>query len=211
MEKILAMRKDLNDEFAKKEFDLAMANAQSEFPEIKKTKSVPTKTGQIAYSYAPIDSIVRQVRDILAKYKLSYSIKTEITETGVKSICIVRHIAGHSEQSEMEVPLGVKTGVMSDSQVVAAASTFSKRYAFMNAFGIMTAEEDNEEALKEKEATEGQVEASIMLLEKCMTMDALRKTWTGLAKEVKANKEVIKKANEIKSNIENENSQNATA
>jgi methylthioribose-1-phosphate isomerase len=33
--------------------------------------------------------------------------------------------------------------------VVAAASTFSKRYAFCNAFGIMTGDEDNEQVLKE--------------------------------------------------------------
>ena len=33
---------------------------------------------------------------------------------------------------------------MSDSQVVAAASTFSKRYAFCNAFGILTGDEDND-------------------------------------------------------------------
>jgi hypothetical protein len=47
----------------------------------------------------------------------------------------------------MEVPLGNKTQVMSDTQVVAAAITFAKRYAFLNEFGILTGDEDKEEIL----------------------------------------------------------------
>lgn len=209
MERFLAMRKELKAEWAKEQFDLSMAQAQGEFPEIRKTKSVKTKAGIVAYSYAPLESIISQVREILSKYKLSYTIKTETKagdgQTMVKSTVIVKHIAGHSEMSEMEVPLGNKTDIMSQSQVVAAAATFSKRYAFINAFGIMTADADNEEQLKD--ATPGQIEAAIMLLDKCMTMDSLKKVWSNFSKEIKANKEVIRHANEIKANIENENLQ----
>jgi len=51
----------------------------------------------------------------------------------------------------MEVPLGNKTSVMSQTQVVAAALTFAKRYAFCNAFGIMTGDDDNEKVISDKE------------------------------------------------------------
>ncbi len=146
MERLLKMRRELKAEFAKEEFDRAMANFQAECPEVRKTKSVRTKTGQIAYSYAPIETIVKQVREVLKRNGFSYSIQTETGDGKVKSICIVKHIAGHSEKYNMEVPLGNKTNVMSDSQVVAAASTFSKRYAFCNAFGILTGDGDDDGA-----------------------------------------------------------------
>jgi hypothetical protein len=70
----------------------------------------------------------------------------------VKVFCRVVHKLGHEEVSEMEVPLGAKTAIMSQSQQVAAASTFAKRYAFLNAFGIMTGDEDNDATTDHKEA-----------------------------------------------------------
>ena len=144
MEKLLSMRRELKAERAKEIYDEAMSGFQSECPVIKKTKSVRTKGGQVAYSYAPIDSIVNQVKKYLKKYGFSYSTQIISGKGVVKAVCIVKHLAGYSENYEMEVPLGTKTAVMSDSQVVAAASTFAKRYAFCNAFGILTGDEDND-------------------------------------------------------------------
>lgn len=144
MEKLLNMRRELKAEFAKEEYDRAMADFQSECPVIRKTREVRTKSGIVAYRFAPIDEIFSQTRDLLQKYGFSYAIQTVLSTQGVKSTCIVKHSAGHSESYEMEVPLGNKTDIMSNSQVVAAASTFSKRYAFCNAFGILTADEDSD-------------------------------------------------------------------
>ena len=150
MERLLAMRKDLKAEFAKELFDNAMAKLQGELPIIKKTKSVNTKAGVRAYGYAPLEEIAKQTKEIIQKNGFSYLIKTEMVKDekgiiiGVKSVCIAKHQGGHSEESPMEVPLGTKTDIMSQSQVVAAASTFSKRYAFCNAFGILTADDDTD-------------------------------------------------------------------
>lgn len=144
MERLLAMRRELKAEYAKEEYDKAMANFQADCPTIQKTKEVKTKAGVVAYRYAPIETIISQVKHLLKQNGLSYSIQTITGENKVKSICIVKHITGHSESYEMEVPLGNKTDIMSQSQVVAAASTFSKRYAFCNAFGILTGDEDTD-------------------------------------------------------------------
>ena len=210
MERILAMRKELKAEYAKEQFDKAMSAFQAECPEIKKTKTVKTKEGINAYSYAPIESIVRQVKGLLGKNGLSYSIQTKTLKdekggTLVKSICTAKHILGHSESSDMEVPLGYKTNVMSDSQVVAAASTFAKRYAFCNIFGIMTGDEDDEENLKGVS-----VQEAIDNFSRCMDIPQFNKAWASLPKELKANKEVIIYVKKIKENIANENLQNAS-
>lgn len=154
LDRLFTLQERYEANLAKKAFDKAMADFQGEVPVIKKVKrGGQTKTGQTAYMYAPLDSIVEQVQSLLKKNGLSYMIKIDIIvdekkETKVKATCIARHYLGHSEESTMEVPLGAQTGVMSQPQVVAAASTFAKRYAFQNAFGIMTGDEDNENALK---------------------------------------------------------------
>jgi hypothetical protein len=146
MEKLLSMRRELKQERAKEEYDRAMAAFQADCPTIAKTKEVKIRTGIVAYRYAPIESIVEQVRDILKKHGFSYSTNMELLGNGVKVSVKVTHAAGHSEITEMSVPLGNKTDIMSQSQVVAAAQTFAKRYAFCNAFGILTGDEDTDGA-----------------------------------------------------------------
>lgn len=150
MEKLLAMRRELKAEKAKEEYDRSMANFQTECPIIEKTKEVRTKTGAIAYKYAPIESIVAQVKEALKNNGFSYSTNMELKPTGVKVFVKVTHNGGHSEITEMEVPLGTQTNIMSSSQVVAAAQTFAKRYAFCNAFGILTGNEDTDAAPTEE-------------------------------------------------------------
>ncbi len=146
MEKFLAMRQQLKAEWATEQYNRAMASFQSECPTIQKTKEVKNDSGKVLYKYAPIESIVEQVKPYLQKYGFSYSTSMEVLADGVKVVCKVIHQDGHSEESPMQVPLGTKTGIMSSSQQTAAAQTFAKRYAFCNAFGILTGDEDNDGA-----------------------------------------------------------------
>lgn len=145
MERLLAMRKDLIAERAKEAFDTAMAKFQAECPVIKKTKEGgKTKSGTVVYHFAPLDEIIKQTKELIGKHGFSYAIKVKTTPTDVTVDCIVKHEMGHSETSTMQVPLGQKTDVMSMPQVVASATTFATRYAFRNAFGIITGDTDND-------------------------------------------------------------------
>lgn len=144
MERLLAMRDKLKAEWAREQFNRAMAGFQADCPTIEKTKVVSTNSGGEAYRYAPIESIVNQVKPFLQQYGFSYSSGMELLDDKVKVVIKVTHSDGHTETSEMTVPLGNKTNVMSASQVVAAAQTFAKRYAFCNAFGILTGDEDTD-------------------------------------------------------------------
>ena len=148
IERLLNMRRELKAEWAKEEFDKAMANFQGECPIIKKTKAGGrTKGGVVAYYYAPLPDIINQVKGLLRKNGFSYTIKTQTLESGVKVTCIAKHISGHSELSDVEVPLGRQTDIMSSLQVVASALTFAKRYSFSNIFGILTIDDDNDGAI----------------------------------------------------------------
>lgn len=143
IKEFLNMRKELKAEYAKEQFDLAMSAFQGDCPIIqKKKKGAETKSGKVAYMYAPLEAIIEQVKPILQKHGFSYRFKTENSPDRVKVSCFATHQAGHTEVSEMDTSLGTKTDVMSQPQVIAATVTFNKRYAFTNAFGITTADAD---------------------------------------------------------------------
>lgn len=156
LERLMAMRDKLKNEWAREQYFLNMAAFQKECPTIKKNKSVPTKSGKIAYRYAPLEQIIKQVKPLLEKYGFSYTTKMELKPDGVKVVVISQHRYGHIEETPMEVPFGTKTDIMSQTQVVAAATTFAKRYAFINAFGIMTADNDNDGAIDKMIGNQGQ-------------------------------------------------------
>ena len=126
---------------AKSNFDAAMASFQSECPVIVKSKAVMNKDGRsVRYHYAPLDSILAQVRPYLDKHSFIFQFTTCTTGTRVKVTCKVE-CAGHSETSEFESPIDPQA-FMNEQQKFAAALTYAKRYAFCNAFGILTADED---------------------------------------------------------------------
>lgn len=192
MERLLAMRKELKAEQAREAYIAAMAKFQAECPIIEKKKEV-NNNDRIVYKYAPIESIVSQVKDPLKDNGFSYSTNMKLSNNEVTASVKVQHIKGHSEVTDMTVPLGSKTAVMSDSQVVAAASTFAKRYAFLNAFGILTGDEDNDgQEVPPKGSTPppvapGKLDAKNPVftaarkrIEACRTLEELGKVWADL-------------------------------
>jgi hypothetical protein len=136
----------LKAEQAREAFLRALAAFQGECPVIAKSKNVTVQsaTGRgYSYRYAPLDVIVEQIRPYLQKYGLSYTIKTRQDEGTLTAICEAHHEAGHTEPSELTVPID-KAARMNDTQKVGAARTYAMRYAFCNAFGILTGDEDTD-------------------------------------------------------------------
>lgn len=153
LERLFNLQERWEKNQAKKEYDEAMTAFQSESPIIPKAKEGSrTKSGQLAFKYAPLDLIVKIVKPILSKHKLSYDFKTVKNESGdvVAIRCYAKHVGGHSDYSEMELGQGGGTSIMSDEQIKASKITFAKRYAFCNIFGIVTEDEDNEQVLANK-------------------------------------------------------------
>ena len=144
MERLLAMRRELKKEHSEEAFNSAMAMFQAECPVIKKEKSVQNKDGNsVRYKFAPLDSIVKQTKDIIRKHGFSYTFDTIVEGLTVKAICKVTHDQGHSETSQFQVSIDGKA-FMNEQQKFASALTFAKRYAFCNAFGILTGDDDND-------------------------------------------------------------------
>lgn len=145
IERFLAMRKDYRADQAREAYILAMSQFQKECPVIAKTKAVKNKNGEVTYRYAPLDSIVLQVKEALGNNNLAYNFREERSEDGTKLtvICTIRHSMGHNEDSTFTVDVGTEA-YMTDTQKYGARNTFAKRYAFMNALGILTGDEDTD-------------------------------------------------------------------
>ena len=82
-------------------------------------------------------------------YHSSTTSKPKQEKGSVTVICIVHHLAGHSEQSEVTVPYDINSS-MNDIQKQGAAITYAQRYAFCNAFGIAPGEDDDAQSLNPK-------------------------------------------------------------
>lgn len=141
LERLLAMRDKLKAEWAKEQFDLAMAKFQSQIGTIEKRKKVSFNTTN--YSYAPLEDIVEQVKVPLSQNGFSYTFNTVEAEKGIKVICYAKHIAGHTEPSSLTIEID-QASKMNKTQQYGSANSYGKRYAFCNAFGILTGDEDND-------------------------------------------------------------------
>ena len=153
LERLMAMRRELKEEFSKESFFRSLSKFQFECPEIIKDKKVMDKTGnKVRFSYAPLDSIIKVVKEPLKNNGFSYTIETQQDKDSVTAICSLHHVDGYTKTANFKVPID-PGGYMNEPQKVATALTYSKRYAFCNATGIMTADQDNDANGLTKKAT----------------------------------------------------------
>lgn len=170
MEKLFALREKVKAEYAREEFMKSMANFQKDCPIIEKKNPVKNKSGQIVYYFANLGDIVEQVKKPLGENGLSYDFVTEDLKDFLKVTCVVTHALGHSKNSSFQIPIGTEA-FMTDVQKYGARLTFAKRYAFCNALGILTADEDID--AKEDSKT-GLSETIIKEVEAITTVEALK-------------------------------------
>ena len=143
MQKLLDMRAQLKAENAKEEFFKALSKFQKECPVIEKRKVVRGRNGEELYRYAPIEDIISQVSDKLEANGFSFTFKTAQAQGTLSVKCEAHHVAGHTEVTEITVPIG-SGGIISGVQQIGSATTYAKRYSFCNQFGILTGDEDDD-------------------------------------------------------------------
>jgi hypothetical protein len=142
LERTYSLYKEMKADRAKDLFFRSLADFQSECPAINKSNDV-TINGSVRYKFASLPDIVDGVKKLLKKYGFSYVIKTKQESDRVTAICESHHEAGHTESTEFSIPVDSGKN-MSNAQYTASALTYAKRYAFLNAYGIMTADTDDD-------------------------------------------------------------------
>lgn len=144
IERLLAMRRELRAEWARDQFFASLSEFQAQMPKIAKTKAVADKNGKVRYHYAPLDEIIEAVRPALERNGFSYTMKPVQEEAGsFTARLIAHHRDGHEEETAFTVPIDPEA-YMSAPQKVGSARTFAMRYAFCNAWGILTSDEDDD-------------------------------------------------------------------
>jgi hypothetical protein len=213
IKEFLVMRKELKADQAKEAFTEAMANFQKDCPVIAKTSPVKSKTGEVTYRFASIDSIILQVKDVLGKNKLAYKFREERNkEEGTVTVyCVVTHAMGHSEETPFTVEIGTEA-YMTDVQKFGARNTFAKRYAFCNAFGIVTGNEDTDakEILSPEDKKQAAADAiqnmdvsmELAVIGSAKTLDELKRLWIGLTPDQRKNQKLIDAKEEQKVKLE---------
>lgn len=144
MEKLLAMRRELKAEWAKEQYFAALAAFQVECPAINRTRVVLNSDKKTErYRYAAIEDILEQVGPVLERHGFSYTAKVEQGDASVTVTTEAHHRDGHTEGTTIRMPIDPAPG-MNKSQATVSAFSYARRISFCGAFGIMTAEGDDD-------------------------------------------------------------------
>lgn len=159
LERLINMQVDWEKRQARKLYYEAMSLFQKNCPVIKKSNTVDfsTKNGRTKYNFAGFDSLIFQLREIIADHGFSYRFEHKVENNLIKVGCIVTHKEGHSEETWME---GTPDTTGNKNEIQQRGSTFSylKRYSFTGAFGIATSDKDDDGQASKPKVTDNKVQ-----------------------------------------------------
>lgn len=139
LEKLMALQERWQAGLAKKAFFNALTEFQNDCPDLRKTKEV--SFGQTKYHYAPLGDIDRQIKALLKEHGLSKRWEIADSNNVIKVKCIITHLDGHSEATEMEATADT-SGSKNAIQAKGSAIEYMKRYTLIGALGLTTADQD---------------------------------------------------------------------
>ncbi len=146
MRGLMQMRKEMQAEQARIEYNAAMARAQSNMPVIKRDRT-NTHTRS---TYATFEQVTKQIRPIYTACGLSLSFDSAPgPDDYTRYICKVSHEAGHSEVVSMDLPAdsGGMNGKSNKNPVQALGSsmTYAKRYLTMEVFALAQSDDPDDD------------------------------------------------------------------
>jgi hypothetical protein len=186
LERLMDLQERWEANNAKKAYFEAMNKFQEKKPEIIKSENVEFN-GKKQFSFASLSNIQKLVDPVLSEYGLSYSWKQEKGdgEKNIKITCIVSHVDGHSELTDLEGGHDT-SGSKNSIQAIGSAVSYLKRYTLMNALGLSTGDDNGASTQMSSE------EINQLMLEKLSTLIA----------EKTVPKEMLDRVNEIIKNKE---------
>lgn len=145
LQRLMDMQEQWEKKQAKKAFFKALSAFQAMCPAIKKNKTANIKSekGSYSYKYAELGNVEAQIKGGMEKCELTK--RWEIAEEGalLKVTCLITHIDGHTETTEMKAEKD-SSGGKNNIQQKASTITYLKRYTLLGGLGISTADEDND-------------------------------------------------------------------
>ena len=134
---LLQIRDDEQAKQAKRAFNSAFANAQSEMPAIPKRG-----TGHNKIKYAKIEDVFRIAMPVLSQNGLSLRHRVD-TSNGVTVTAILAHVDGHSEENTFTAQAD-GSGSKNAIQALGSSITYGKRYTAEAILGLTSHGEDDD-------------------------------------------------------------------
>lgn len=143
LERLMALNERHEANEARKAFFKAMQQFQSIKPDLPRNQAVSFGQGKTAYNFCPLPEIDQRLREPLGACDLSYRFENLTKDSAFGIRCIVTHTKGHSECTEMYAPADT-SGNKNSIQGIGSTSTYLQRYTLIAAFGLTTADEDDD-------------------------------------------------------------------
>jgi hypothetical protein len=141
LSKLMELQKSWQADQARKLFFEAMTKFQSVVPELIKNKEVKFGGDAAKYSYTPLASIIKQIKDVCRDCGLSYRWEIQDDAQVIKVTCLITHVDGHAEQTTMTASPDT-SGSKNAIQARGSAIEYMKRYTLIGALGLSTADSD---------------------------------------------------------------------
>lgn len=142
LEKLVSVQSTVEDRVARREFSAALHGAQSEMPKVVKNGKIDLGKGKpIAFAtYEDVDAVVRPIE---SAHGFSRSFTIRRTETGMMVVGILRHISGHTEETEMPLPADSGPG-RNALQAIGSTFAYGKRYITEAMYNIVRSSDDDD-------------------------------------------------------------------
>lgn len=176
VDKLIELVKFNDEREALRAFNQAFTDAQSEFPEIPKTKEAHNS------KFAPLDQEVRLLRPVLMKH--GFSFRHEVTENDDKSVsvrCILAHQDGHCESATLTGPAD-NSGSKNTIQAIGSTVTYLRRYTFEAVTGIVTTEDDDGKGSEEFDTPHRRELIESLTASANQGTDAFKEAWNALGR-----------------------------
>lgn len=150
VERLMILRREIEANDARTAYQRDFIQLQSKLPAIVKSSKASFSTkkgGQATYSFAKIDELTSALKPYMIEHGFSFMFKQREIHGSVYVSCIVMHVQGHRESSDMSGPVDL-TGSKNHMQAVASTVSYLRRLTFTSAFGLSVVDESKAPPLK---------------------------------------------------------------
>lgn len=146
LERLIGMKERMEAEQNRREFDNAMASAQSEMDPIR--ADLENKQTKSRYaSYAHLDTAVRPIYSTHG-FALTFNTGDAPNPSEVRVLCTVSHRAGHRQDYKIDMPADGKgpqgAAVMTRTHATGAAASYGQRYLLKLIFNLAVGDVDDD-------------------------------------------------------------------
>lgn len=143
LEKMLDLQERILNRNASQAFTADLAAMQAELPLVGKAGEGHNKA-----KYAKLEDINEAIRPTLQKYGFAVTFRTKQTEKNLTVVAILSHKQGHSESTDLILPLDT-SGSKNAVQAIGSTVSYGKRYALCALLNISTGDDTDGNLPKE--------------------------------------------------------------